>query len=349
MLSDTESLMLPDGLDDPNQHQEAIGSQGRDADSLRHQLYLMLVIRKVEEFIGDMVTAGVVKCPAHLGIGQEAVPVGLSRWLRPTDRVFGAHRSHSHFLALGASVTQLFAEILGRVTGASRGMGGSMHIYSHEHGFLGSVPIVAASVPIATGAGLAAKMDGRGDVAISYFGDGAIEEGAVHESLNLASVMQLPVIFVCENNLFASHMHIDIRQPANSTARLARAHGIPAYTVDGNNVMTMTDIAQEAIQRGREGGGPSFIEAVTYRWRGHVGPREDLDVGVRRSDDLKIWKKRDPIARLVNGLFAADMLSPQDYEDLQARVECEVQDAWQKAEDSPFPEPAALLDWVYAP
>jgi len=349
MQLDEQVLTLPNGLEDPNRYHEPLDVSGRDSSVLLQQLHLMLTIRRAEEIIGEMVTAGVVKCPAHLGIGQEAVAVGVSRWLRSTDRIFGAHRSHSHFLALGAPVTQLFAEILGRVTGASRGMGGSMHIYSREHGFQGSVPIVAASVPIATGAGLAAKMDGNGDVAVSYFGDGAMEEGAVHESLNLASTMQLPVIFVCENNFFASHMHIDIRQPANSIARFAKAHNIPSYVVDGNNVLTVNDAAQEAVCRGREGGGPSFIEAVTYRWRGHVGPREDLDVGVKRSDDIGLWKKRDPIARLVNGLLRSGSLSPQVYEEIQDRVETEIHEAWRMAKSAPFPDASSLLDWVYAP
>jgi len=307
----------------------------------------MVLIRKAEEKIGDMVTAGTIKCPCHLGIGQEAIAVGLSTSLRSTDRVFGAHRSHTHFLALNNDVDSLFSEVLGKVTGCSKGMGGSMHLIDKAHGFWGSVPIVAASVPIATGAALAAKMDGKGDVAVSYFGDGAVEEGALQESLNLASIMKLPIIFVCENNFFASHMHISQRQSLNSTIRFAHAHGIPAQIVDGNDVVAMARVAKEAIERSRDDLGPFFIEAVTYRWRGHVGPREDTDVGVKRNEDLGRWKLRDPIQRLVGALEMFNHLKVNDYIKLESEIQDLINDAWLKAEDAPYPEHHALLDLVY--
>ena len=188
-----------------------------------------------------------------------------------------------------------------------------MHLYGPQVGFLGSVPIVGASVPIAVGAALAAKMDGKGDVAVSYFGDGAVEEGSVQESLNLAAIMKLPVLFVCENNLFASHMHIRLRQVGDSTARFAQAHGIPATVVDGNDVVAVAAAAGEMIQRARSGEGPAYLEAVTYRWRGHVGPREDMDVGVKRSQDLVLWKGRDPIGRLAVALQMTGALSAERY------------------------------------
>ncbi len=335
-------------LAEAGQFHEPLDITGCDLALLRKQLRDMLVIRYAEEQIGYMVTAGKVRCPAHLGIGEEAVAVGVSAHLRPSDRVFGAHRSHSHYLALGGAVHSLFAEVLGRVTGCSRGMGGSMHLYGPQVGFLGSVPIVGASVPIAVGAALAAKMDGKGDVAVSYFGDGAVEEGSVQESLNLAAIMKLPVLFVCENNLFASHMHIKLRQVGDSTARFAQAHGIPAAVVDGNDVVAVAVTAGEMIQRVRSGGGPTYLEAVTYRWRGHVGPREDLDVGVKRSQDLVLWKGRDPIGRLVAALQAMGALSAERYAAMQADVRQMIADAWSRAEQDPFPPGAALLDWVFS-
>jgi pyruvate dehydrogenase E1 component alpha subunit len=335
-------------LADPARFHEPLDIAGCDMNLLIQQLQDMLIIRYAEEQIGDMVTAGKVRCPAHLGIGEEAVAVGVSAHLRPSDRVFGAHRSHSHYLALGGDVHSLFAEVLGRVTGCSHGMGGSMHLYGSQVGFLGSVPIVGASVPIAVGAGLAAKMDGKGDVAVSYFGDGAAEEGSVQESLNLAAVMKLPVLFVCENNLFASHMHIKLRQVGDSTARFAQAHGIPAVVVDGNDVVAVAAAAGELIQRARRGEGPAYLEAVTYRWRGHVGPREDLDVGVKRSQDLILWKKRDPIGRLAAALQTAGALSAEQYAALQVEIRQVIADAWMRAEQDPFPPDAALLDWVYS-
>ena len=179
----------------------------------------MITIRTAEERLGELVENGDVVCPAHLAVGQEAIPVGVSHYLRPTDRVFGGHRSHGHYLGLGGGLYQLFAEVLGRSDGCSGGMGGSMHLYAPDVGFMGSVPIVAATVPIAVGAGLAAKKDGANAVAVTYFGDGAVEEGVIHESLNLAAHMKLPVLFVCENNFYASHMDIRQRQPGDRTAR----------------------------------------------------------------------------------------------------------------------------------
>lgn len=334
-------------LAEPENYNHPLDVRGRDIQQLIQQLQMMLLIRQAEEKLGDMVTAGCVKCPCHLGIGQEAIAVGVSQSLRPTDRVFGAHRSHTHFLALNGNVYQLFAEVLGKATGCSKGMGGSMHLADKQHGFMGSVPIVAASVPIATGAALAAKMDRCGDIAVSYFGDGAVEEGAVHESLNLASVMNLPIVFVCENNLFASHMHIMQRQPTNSTVRFAHAHGIAAQVVDGNDVIAVTDLAKYAIEQARVESRPFFIEAVTYRWRGHVGPREDNDVGVKRSEDLHLWKRRDPIERLASALEQAHALPAQLYARLKAETQSQLDDAWAKAEQDPYPNESALFDLVY--
>jgi pyruvate dehydrogenase E1 component alpha subunit len=327
---------------------EPLTVQGHDPKQLIGQLRSMLLIRVAEEKIGDMVTAGKVKCPCHLAIGQEAVAVGVATGLRKSDRVFGAHRSHSHYLSQDGDVEKLFAEVLGKVTGCSKGMGGSMHLYDQQNGFYGSVPIVAATVSLAVGAGLAAQKDKKGDVGVSYFGDGAAEEGSVHESMNLASVFKLPVLFVCENNLFSSHLHIDLRQPSNSVARYAAAHGIPYEVVDGNDVIAVTKDAARLLERSRKGGGPGFIEAVTYRWRGHVGPREDQDVGVKRKEDLALWKRKDPIRRLCDGLIASGALSAAQWEKIKQDVNQTVETAWANAERAPFPEANALLDLVYS-
>jgi len=334
-------------LADPSQFQEPINISGKDTAKLIQQLKMMLLIRYAEEKIADNVTNGKIKCPCHLGIGQEAVAVGVSSHLRATDRSFGGHRSHSHYLALGGSVYSLFAEVLGRYDGCSHGMGGSMHLYNPEIGFAGSVPIVGASVPIAVGAALAATKDGKGNVAISYLGDSALEEGGVQESLNLASTMKLPVIFVVENNLYASHMHINLRQPDDATIRFAEAHRINSALVDGNDVVAVEKAASDMIRRAREGQGPSYLEAVTYRWRGHVGPREDIDVGVMRKEGLAKWKGRDPVRRLADALQRTDALSGQSYQRLQDDVRAEVESAWEKAEQAEFPPTSALLDWVY--
>jgi pyruvate dehydrogenase E1 component alpha subunit len=309
----------------------------------------MLRIRVAEEVIGELAESGEARCPCHLGIGQEAVAVGVSAHLRPTDRIFGGHRSHSHYLALGGSLLELFAEVLGKEAGASRGMGGSMHLYGPDVGFHGSVPIVGATIPIATGAGLACKMDGAGGVAVSYFGDGATEEGVLHESLNLAAVMKLPVLFVCENNLFSSHLDIHLRQPENRVARFADAHDVRARVVDGNDVVAMARAAEELISAARAGEGPGFLEAVTYRWRGHVGPKEDVDVGVyRRPADLVAWKHRDPVRRLADALRARGVLAADGLARLTARQRQECDQALEQARKSPYPPVSNLLGLVYS-
>lgn len=317
---------------------------------LLEALKIMLRIRFAEEAVADLINSGDAKCPCHLGIGQEAVAVGVSSHLRDTDRIFGGHRSHTHYLALGASLDKMMAEILGKVTGASRGMGGSMHLFAPEVGFHGSVPIVGATIPIAAGAGLAAKMDGRGDVAIGYFGDGACEEGVMHETLNMASVMKLPVVFVVENNLYSSHLDIGLRQPANSVGRFAEANQIAVRVVDGNDFVAVAHAAGELIDAARRGEGPGFIEAVTFRWRGHVGPNEDIDVGVQRAPEiLEAWKKRDPIARLWQSLKTDRGADPDVLSALEAAVRDQVKTAVESARAAPYPKEGALLDFVYAP
>lgn len=331
----------------PNCFQNPIHLSTENSSLYLKQLRLMILIRSAEEKIADGVINQHIKCPCHLGIGQEGIAVGLASQLRSSDRVFGAHRSHTHFLSLGGSVYQLFAETLGKKTGCSLGMGGSMHLIDKSIGFHGSVPIVGATVPIATGAALAALKDNNGDVAVSYFGDGAIEEGAVQESLNLASVMKLPIVFVCENNLFSSHLHINLRQAGNSTARYAKAHCMEHAVVDGNDIELMNSTAKEAVDFCRDRKGPFFIEAVTYRWRGHVGPSEDIDVGVKRKDDLALWKKRDPIRRLVDALKASNLLTDNALSAINESVKTEIEDAWAKAMNDPYPENSQLLDTVY--
>lgn len=335
-------------LADPSCHQTPIDIAGQDPQTLRDMYRSMLRIRLVEQRLAKMRELGLIGGPVHLGVGQEAVAVGLSEHLRASDRVFGAHRSHSHALALGSSVEGLFAEVLGRDTGLSRGMGGSMHLWDQPKGFYGSVPIVAGTVPLAVGAALAAKMQQSGDVAVSYLGDGAVEEGVVHESLNLASQLRVPVIFVVENNLFASHMHMSLRQPSDSTARFAEANAIQYAVVDGNDVAEVSDVANELIGRARAGLGPGFIEAVTFRWYGHVDWREDIDVGVNRaSDDLENWRQRDPIQRLLTALVSHGHWTVSEAEKLRTALDEEVARAWLNASRAPFPPPEALLDRVY--
>lgn len=307
----------------------------------------MYLIRATEEQIAAFATEGLAKTPCHLAIGQEAVPVAVGSHLRRTDRAFGGHRSHGHFLAMGGDLQGLLDEVLCRSTGVSGGRGGSMHICAPEVGFTGSVPLVGATIPVAVGAGLAARFDGRGDVAVAWFGDGASEEGVLHESLNLARVLSASVLFVCENNLFSSHLDIRLRQPADRVARYADAHHVPAETVDGNDVCAMSRTAGRLISEIREGGGPRFLEAVTYRFRGHVGPNEDIDVGLRRRmEDVRAWRSQDPILRLEQALFDAGLLDEDGRDRRKEALRTRVAEAAAVARTRPFPDPETLLDHV---
>ncbi len=336
-------------LADPARHQQAVDVAGEDATTLLDQLRMMLRIRHAERCLADGRRAGVIGGPVHLGVGQEAVAVGVAAELRKTDRVFGAHRSHSHVLSMGSTLHRLFAEVLGKDTGLSRGMGGSMHLWDQPNGFYGSVPIVSGTVPLAVGAALAAKLQGGGDVGVAYLGDGAVEEGVVHESLNLARMLKAPAIFVVENNLFASHMHISLRQPKPATSRFASANDIPYEIVDGNNVVAVRAAAARLIDRARAGEGPGFLEAVTYRWYGHVDWREDIDVGVNRSaEDVAAWRKRDPVARLVAGLGAHGLLDENQLAAMEAEIALEVAAAWKQAQADVDPPLSALTSRVFA-
>jgi len=311
-------------------------------------LRTMWLVRFAEEQIAQWVEQGIAHCPCHLSIGQEAVATGVASSLRASDRLFGNHRSHAHYLAAGGGVYELFAEVLGRAPGCSGGMGGSMHLAGRAHGFFGSVPIVAGTIPIAVGAALAAKFDGGQDIAVAFFGDGACEEGVLHESLNLAAIYALPVLFVCENNQYSSHLDIALRQPSDRLARYAEAHRVHAEIVDGNDVTAVARAAAGVVRIARGQSRPVFLEAITYRWRGHVGPKEDLDVGVRRSlEHLAAWKRRDPIRRLAEAIRGADLASDGQLDGLRNEVRTVVDTAARQALEAPWPSDDALLDSVY--
>lgn len=336
-------------LADPKELTEALDLKNAPTDWLMDCYRDMVTIRRTEEKIAELYEAQETRTPVHLGIGQEAVAVGVSAHLNSGDRIYSGHRGHSHYLAMHAPLRGIIAEVLGRASGASGGMGGSMHLYAPEAGFQGSVPIVGATIPIAVGAGIACKMDGKGQVAVCYFGDGACEEGVLHESLNLARVMDLPVLFVCENNLYSSHLDIHLRQPSNSVARYAEAHEVDRRIVDGNDVTVVAQAASDLISSARAGNGPGFLEAVTFRWRGHVGPNTDIDVGVRRSpEELAAWKRRDPVRRLVDALARDRGIDGLQFEKIDSEIDAAIKDAVDFARNSDFPESRVLMDYVYA-
>jgi len=312
------------------------------------QLNKMYKIRFVEIKLAKMRKSKAIGGPVHLGAGQEAIAVGVSKFLRKTDRVFSGHRSHSHLLAQGSSPKKLFSEVLGKRTGFTKGMGGSMHLWDESNGFYGSVPIVAGTVALAVGAGLAAKFQRKNDIAVAYFGDGAVEEGVVHESLNLARQLMIPILFVCENNFFSSHMHISQRQPLESVARFAAANDIEASVIDGNNLIAVENEAERLIELSRKSSVPVFIEAITYRHYGHVDWREDIDVGVNRSgEDLAMWKARDPILRIESALLEAKLISKKELDINKTKIIHQIESDWEEALKEPEAEDDSFLKDVY--
>ena len=311
------------------------------------QLYrTMIRVRLVEERVADLVEDGEIKCPCHLCIGQEAIAAGVCAALRDEDYVWGGHRSHGHYLAKGGDLKSMMAELYGKAAGCSGGRGGSMHLIAPEVGILGTVPLVAATIPLAVGAGLSAKTKGDGAVSVSFFGDGATEEGHFHESLNLAALYKLPVIFVCENNFYSSHLQLLERRAEDNIVKSAEAHGLPGVRLDGNDVGTVYRGAVAAVSRARDNGGPTLLECDTYRWRGHVGPEWDLDVGVKRRDELKEWLSRDPVTRAADSLTGRGV-SAEELEAFTVETRQEIDEAVCFARAAPYPAPEELLEHVF--
>jgi TPP-dependent pyruvate/acetoin dehydrogenase alpha subunit len=239
--------------------------------------------------------------------------------------------------------------VLGKETGFSKGMGGSMHLFDQSNGFYGSVPIVSGTVSLAVGAAMAARMQNTNDIGVAYIGDGAAEEGVVHESFNLAKIQKAPILFVIENNLFASHMHISLRQPSNMISRFAVANDIPYKLIDGNNIVAVYEAAKQQISEMRSGKGPRLIELVTYRHYGHVDWRDDIDVGVERSlDDVENWKERDPIKRLSSSMINKSIWSKDEELAYVDKLDKSISIAWDKAMNDPYPATNTILDYVYA-
>ncbi len=315
----------------------------------------MLAIRRFEERVRELSLAAKVPGFVHLSIGQEAVAAGVAAALEPRDRITSTHRGHGHLIARGGASRQvlgrMMAEILGRRDGCCGGKGGSMHIFDVSLGILGSNGIVGAGIPIAVGAALAAQLRGSGEVAVAFFGDGASAEGVLHESLNLAAVWRLPVVFVCEHNLYAEFTPTAEVNAARDVVAHAAAHGIPGLITDGNDVLAVRDAASEAVARARSGGGATLLEAKTYRWDGHlVGEQAFLPKEAYRSDaEVEAWKERCPIAAFAGVLAEAGLATATDFESIAAEVAATVDAALAFAQASPLPEAQDALADVFAP
>jgi acetoin:2,6-dichlorophenolindophenol oxidoreductase subunit alpha len=315
-------------------------------EQLRALYRSMQRIRRFEEVIGDCAAAAEFRGPTHLYVGQEAVAVGVCAALRRDDYVFGGHRSHGHYLAKGGEIRALAAEIFARETGCSRGRGGSMHLTAPEVGLLGTSALVGGGIGTGVGVALASVLQRNDRVTAIFFGDGAVEEGVFHESLNFAALKKLPVLFVCENNLYSSHLPIHTRQPRGEIYAHAAPYGIAGERLDGNDVLAVKRSARAAVERARAGGGPSLLECMTYRWRGHVGPKWDIDKGLRTQEEVDEWVARCPIKRFRSDLDERGVRR-DDLARIDAEVEEEVADAIAFARSSPFPEAADLLKYVH--
>jgi pyruvate dehydrogenase E1 component alpha subunit len=302
----------------------------------------LFLIRRAEEEIARIYPSDKIKSPVHLSIGQEAAAVGVCDPLREDDVVSGTYRSHAAYIAKGGDLPALFAELYGKDTGCARGKGGSMHIVGMDQCILGTSAVVGTTVPIAVGYSLALQREGKGRVVVSFFGDGATEEGVFCESLNFAALHKLPVLFVCENNGYAIHTPIQKRWATTRLSERVATYGIPTHQVRDSDVLTLWKIAADAYAGLREGSGPVFVECHTYRWKEHVGPGEDYDAGYRNRDELRPWIENDQVATM------GARLDPAMKAGIDAEVEREVAAAIEFAETSPFPDPQELHTDVYA-
>lgn len=308
----------------------------------------MLRIRMIEDAIVAHYNEGEMRCPVHLSIGQEAVAVGSCEALSETDKIFSTHRCHAHYLAKGGDLRRMLAEIYGKAAGCVGGRGGSMHLMDPSKGVVASVPIVGSSIALAVGSALADKRSGSGLVTMAFLGDASVEEGVFHESANLAALHKLPVVFVCENNLYSVYTPLRERQPSRPLTNLAEAHGIVTWHGDGNDVAEVYRLTKAAVERARKGKGPVCLLFDTYRWREHCGPNYDNSIGYRSESEFETWKRRDPIRRLVNRLKAAKRLPAGQAAAIAAEIAAEITGAIAFARAAPLPGPEQASLHVYA-
>jgi pyruvate dehydrogenase E1 component alpha subunit len=314
-------------------------------EQLEDAYYRMVLVRRFEEKAEECYTRGLIHGTMHLSIGQEASAVGCCMALQPSDLITSTHRGHGHSIGKGADPKLMFAEFFGKETGYCRGRGGSMHIADLEGGNLGANGIVGGGLPIAVGAALSIKLRKRSDVCIAFFGDGASNEGAFHESLNLAAVWKLPVIFVCENNKYGMSMSSERSTSSPNVADRAVGYAMPGKTIDGNDLPLVYTTMKEAVDRARRGNGPALIECKTYRIRGHSKSDRNL---YRTKDEIEEWRGRDPIRSLRTEVVQLGRITNDRFAAIDARVEQEMAAAIEFAIQSPEPDPSRLTDDVYA-
>lgn len=310
----------------------------------------MLRIRLCEESLVKPILNREIVCPCHLYTGQEAIAAGVCALLSDQDYIFGTHRSHGHFIAKGGSIKNMIAEIYGRETGCSRGRGGSMHLIDPDKGIMGAAPIVAGTIALALGAALAVKIRKGENVVVSFFGDGATGEGVLYESLNFASLKKLPLIFVCENNLYSTHMSIDECRPNRDVQTIGKPFDVVSVQVDGNNVLDVYENMLEAVEICRSGRGPVLLECLTYRLRGHVGPDDNIQgthTDIRSQQEIEEWKRKDPILNFTRDLIENNILTEKKMGLIIEDVNAEIREAYEFALNSPYPDESELDRYVF--
>jgi TPP-dependent pyruvate/acetoin dehydrogenase alpha subunit len=294
-------------------------------------------IRRVEEEVGSVYPTDKIKSPVHLSIGQEAASVGVCEALNKDDIVFGTYRSHALYLAKGGDLRKMIAELYGKVTGCAKGKGGSMHLIDLDAGAMGASAVVGTTIPNAVGYAYAAKLQGTKRIVASFFGDGAVDEGVFHESMNFAALKKLPIIFICENNFYAIHTHQSRRQSLANIAEKARVYGLPAEEIKENDALRIHERVSAAVAQLRAGvPGPYFFECFAYRLKEHVGPNEDYHLGYRKREEAEKWIENDPVKKL------AALIDTRTRARIEAEVEAEIKDAFEFAETSPYPDYAEL-------
>lgn len=306
----------------------------------------MLRIRRFEEESGKLMEDGKIPGALHLYVGQEAVASGVMQHLKNADYITSTHRGHGHCIAKGGEFKPMFAELYGRVTGYCKGKGGSMHISNMDLGILGANGIVGGGPPIAVGAAFSNKYRKNKNVAVTFFGDGASNEGSFHEAANMAALYNLPCIFVCENNGFGEYTAQSNHQAITDVADRAAGYGMPGVVVDGMDVMAVYEAAGQAVERARQGKGPTLLECKTYRFYDHVGVR-GMGLTYRTDEELEAWQRRDPIDLFEKQLVKMKVMTEKKLANVLAKVNAEIDEAIQFAEDSPFPSPEDLLEDVY--
>ena len=311
-------------------------------------LYKMKKIRAVEETIARRYSEWKMRCPTHLSTGQESVSAAVGQALKKTDFAISTHRAHGHYIAKGGNINTMIAEIYGKAAGCSQGKGGSMHLVDLDAGFIGSTAIVGGTMPLGVGLGLSIKLKGTDQVCCVFFGDGSIEEGVFYESVNFAVLKNLPVLFMCENNFYSVYSPLKVRQPeGREIYEMVRAMGCRSEQGDGNNVLEVYQKVSSAVDSIRKGNGPYFFEFKTYRWREHCGHNFDNDLGYRTQEEYQSWKEKDPVCFLESHLLEGSLISQDKISDMQAKIQKEVDAAFDFAENSPFPEQEEACKNIY--